>query len=114
LPYPNEFSSGTPAFASAPGLPLEGELPTDLLNEVTTEYGASFIVRPRPYIPKRGGAFCGGLAEISLHLAGRLGCDRGSTNPPNNPVPEPATLVLLGTGLAGVAIRQRMRRAATK
>jgi hypothetical protein len=33
---------------------------------------------------------------------------------PETPIPEPATMILLGTGLAGVAARARKRRNATK
>lgn len=53
--------------------------------------------------------------QVTIHFISLPNGDSEKVNGvPNAPIPEPATMVLLGTGLAGVAARMRKRRKAQK
>ena len=52
------------------------------------------------------------IQDLIVHLTSIADTDESEKVPgnPNNPVPEPMTMILFGTGLAGIAARARRRR----
>ena len=112
-----------PAGITAIGVDLMSTNPDGLPFAVLLANGETFVVNT-PLRPERG--FFGITTDVAIasirfttiasqsQPGGIPLLDNFTFGQAQTPVPEPATLVLLGTGLAGVAARTRRRRKAAK
>ncbi len=97
IPYPTDFESSL----AEPSLPAFGPIPPPY--GLISNYGGSLSLYPPP------------LPVCSPHkkktgTPGKKG-NTGDCSTPPGEVPEPGTLLLLSTGLAGAYLRQRRKRA---
>ena len=90
----------------------------DLINSAspyydsTIEFGDNYINRISPITVGQNGIQS--FDEVVINFGGSAGIDNivFEYTPPNNPVPEPATISLVGMGLAGLIMRNRKRNIA--